>query len=362
MEVSDDDEEIIELNELQTNSKTINNQEKNTSKSSLKKIKWNSIKYSVDSISQIVDSESSQSFYNKYAMNESNNNEKEIEKEKEEEKNVEENKDINNNKYNNDNTPLNIPETEFIYTFTWEEGGNEVKIIGSFTDWKESYIMKKDLNDNVYKTSLPLHNKIYYYKFIVDGEWKFSQIQPTKKDNDGNINNVLDLTNFIFNYDSPKANDDTKIKEEKKKSSKKNIKKKKSSKLNTNTNNEKKKNLKIKKTKKEYNCDKSEMELMSEPPNNSIIGKPFYLNIESKMNKIGNKFFYDFYPKKNYTSHKSYINLNGYRHNILEHIILLKNLKKSFNIKVGISQRYRGKATTIIYYNSFSKENDLLMN
>ena len=33
MEVSDDDEEIIELNELQTNSKTINNQEKNTSKS-----------------------------------------------------------------------------------------------------------------------------------------------------------------------------------------------------------------------------------------------------------------------------------------------------------------------------------------
>ena len=37
-----------------------------------------------------MDSESSQSFYNNYAMNESNNNEKEIEKEKEEEKNMEE--------------------------------------------------------------------------------------------------------------------------------------------------------------------------------------------------------------------------------------------------------------------------------
>ena len=224
MEVSDDDEEIVELNEQQTNSKTAKNKEKNTSKSSLKKIKWNLTKYSIDSISQIVNSESSQSFYNSYSINEIDN-EKKSEKN---ENNIKENKEIKNS----DNTPLNIPETEFIYTFTWEEGGNEIKIIGSFTDWKESYDMKKDLNDNVYKISLPLHNKIYYYKFIVDGEWKYSEIQPKTKDNSGNINNILDLTNFIFNNTyTDKSQNNNKNEEEKKESSKKNIKKKKSSKL-----------------------------------------------------------------------------------------------------------------------------------
>ena len=372
MEVSDDDEEIIELNEQQTNSKTIDKKEKTTSKSSIKKIKWNITKYSVDSISQIVDSESSQSFYNNYSINEVDNS-----KEKEEEKNIEEKKEIkeinNNNDNNKENTSFPIPETEFIYTFTWEEGGNEVKIIGSFTDWKEPYLMKKDVNDNVYKISLPLHNKIYFYKFIVDGEWKFSQIQPTKQDNDGNINNFLDLTNFIFNNttnftntnanineNSSNKNNDNDIdnnnkEEENKKSSKKIIKKKKSSKLSG-----KRKTKKIKTKEKNEKCefgrDYQILKQMTEPLNNNVIGKPFLLNIESELNKIGNKIFYEFNPRNFNSSHKSYINLNGSRHTILNHLILLKNLNKKFNKKVGISQRYREKATTIIYYNCFSKE------
>jgi 5'-AMP-activated protein kinase regulatory beta subunit len=35
---------------------------------------------------------------------------------------------------------------------------------------------------------------IYYYKFIVDGEWKFSPDDPHTPDENGNINNYIDTT------------------------------------------------------------------------------------------------------------------------------------------------------------------------
>ena len=60
MEVSDSEEEI-DINEAQTNSKTIE-QKKCTSKSSLKKINWSKSKFSIDSISQLVKSQNDQSF------------------------------------------------------------------------------------------------------------------------------------------------------------------------------------------------------------------------------------------------------------------------------------------------------------
>jgi hypothetical protein len=34
------------------------------------------------------------------------------------------------------------------------------------------------------------------YKFIVDGEWRFSPEDPTIPDANGNINNYIDTTNF----------------------------------------------------------------------------------------------------------------------------------------------------------------------
>jgi hypothetical protein len=41
-----------------------------------------------------------------------------------------------------------------------------------------------------------LNRGVYYYKFIVDGEWKFSPDDPTAPDEHGNINNVVDTTNI----------------------------------------------------------------------------------------------------------------------------------------------------------------------
>jgi Glycogen recognition site of AMP-activated protein kinase len=34
------------------------------------------------------------------------------------------------------------------------------------------------------------------YKFIVDGEWRFSPEDPSIPDANGNINNYIDTTNF----------------------------------------------------------------------------------------------------------------------------------------------------------------------
>ena len=342
MEASDSDEEIIDLNEAQTNSKTIEKKE-NTSKSSLKKVKWSKTKFSVESISQIVKSENDQSFYENEQENEKENNENE----KEEEKNIEDNDDDNNkenDKKNNNNETKNS-NTSFIYTFTWEEGGNDVKLIGSFSNWKDTYEMKKDVKDNVHKISLPLNNEIYNYKFIVDGEWKYAKNQATKEDNNGNINNFLDLTNFFMNFSqSPSSNEPTQ------KKSKKSIKKKKSSKLSN-----KKKRIKSKKEITEYGTESIDKNHMTEPHNNNTIGKPFNLNNESKQNKIGNQKFYDTNQRNFCSSHKSYIAISGYRHNILQHILLPKNNKEQTEIKIGLSHRYRGKATTIIYYNCVSK-------
>lgn len=37
---------------------------------------------------------------------------------------------------------------------------------------------------------------LFSYKFIVDGEWRFSPEDPTKPDAQGNINNYIDTTNY----------------------------------------------------------------------------------------------------------------------------------------------------------------------
>ena len=332
MEVSDSEEEI-DINEAQTNSKTIE-QKKCTSKSSLKKINWSKSKFSIDSISQLVKSQNDQSF------DDIEDNEKESNNLKSEKENNKEKENIQNNK--------NIAKPSYIYTFTWEEGGNEVKLIGSFSDWKNALIMKKDLKDNVFKTSLSLNNEIYTYKFIVDGEWKYSQKQPIKKDDQGNINNILDLTNFFLNLSSTQTTQKTI--EENKSLSKKKINKKKSSKLSN-----KKSSKKVKKESDDFHKENNDTMQFTEPRKNNVIGNPFNLNNESKQFKIGNQRYYCFEQSNYFSSHKSYLKISGYRHNILEHILLPKNNKENYDIKIGLSQRYRGKAMTIIYYNTSSQ-------
>jgi len=81
-----------------------------------------------------------------------------------------------NEKVNNNELDSNLVE----YTFFWREGGNTVKLVGTFNNWKEQLLMEKDPVENVFKYKLKLKRDKYEYKFIVDNVWKFSRQQGLK--------------------------------------------------------------------------------------------------------------------------------------------------------------------------------------
>jgi 5'-AMP-activated protein kinase regulatory beta subunit len=79
--------------------------------------------------------------------------------------------------------------------FTWNLGGQEAFLVGSFTSWAERIPMKK-AGANDFSLLHPLERGVHQYKFIVDGNWRFAGDQPTMRDNQGNINNYIDTTHY----------------------------------------------------------------------------------------------------------------------------------------------------------------------
>jgi Glycogen recognition site of AMP-activated protein kinase/5'-AMP-activated protein kinase beta subunit, interaction domain len=87
--------------------------------------------------------------------------------------------------------PLNAP---IPTVFRWEHGGNNVFITGAFNGWSRKVQMHRSGNDFLYIAALPRGR--HAYKFIVDDEWRFAPDQPTVADSAGNINNLIDLTQY----------------------------------------------------------------------------------------------------------------------------------------------------------------------
>lgn len=79
--------------------------------------------------------------------------------------------------------------------FTWNLGGSEAFLIGSFTKWSERLEMNK-IGGNEFTLLKTLERGIHQYKFIVDGNWRFASDQPTMRDKEGNINNFIDTTHY----------------------------------------------------------------------------------------------------------------------------------------------------------------------
>lgn len=78
--------------------------------------------------------------------------------------------------------------------FKWDHGGRNVYITGTFNNWERQLPMHKSGNDFTYIFNLKKGK--HAYKFIVDDEWRFAPDQPTVADNDGRINNFIDVSNF----------------------------------------------------------------------------------------------------------------------------------------------------------------------
>ena len=79
--------------------------------------------------------------------------------------------------------------------FKWEHGGRNVCITGTFNGWSKQVRMHRSGNDFTYIANLTRGK--HAYKYVVDDEWRFAPDQPTVADIEGNINNFVDVSDFL---------------------------------------------------------------------------------------------------------------------------------------------------------------------
>lgn len=78
---------------------------------------------------------------------------------------------------------------------SWAHGGNSVEVQGSFDNWSSRAPLHQHGKEfTLVKMLMP---GVYQYKFIVDGEWKYAPDQPAMYDEMGNVNNVLEVQEYI---------------------------------------------------------------------------------------------------------------------------------------------------------------------
>ncbi|KAG5178601.1 hypothetical protein JKP88DRAFT_329184 [Tribonema minus] len=78
--------------------------------------------------------------------------------------------------------------------FRWEHGGRQVYITGTFNNWEKQIPMHRSGNDFTYIHDLKRGK--HAFKFIVDDEWRFAPDQPTVADIEGRVNNFIDVSEF----------------------------------------------------------------------------------------------------------------------------------------------------------------------
>lgn len=92
--------------------------------------------------------------------------------------------------------------------FVWSHGGNHVELEGSFDSWSTRHVMQKTGRDFSLVKLLP--PGVYQYKFIVDGQWRHDPNLTSMYDDQGNINNMVEVQEYIAenldglaNFDPP---------------------------------------------------------------------------------------------------------------------------------------------------------------
>ncbi|MQM07915.1 hypothetical protein Taro_040757 [Colocasia esculenta] len=78
---------------------------------------------------------------------------------------------------------------------TWSHGGEEVAVQGSWDNWQTKQPLQRSGKDfNIMKV---LPSGVYQYRFVVDGDWRYSPDLPWTHDEMGNAYNILDLQDFV---------------------------------------------------------------------------------------------------------------------------------------------------------------------
>ena len=101
----------------------------------------------------------------------------------------------------------NSKEKKYCFKFEWKGNGKSVLLAGSFLDnWNDIKVMVKNHNTEIFERVVYLPKGKHQFKFIVDNKWICSNQYPTMSDEQGNINNYIDLTNYFPKKNSLEEN------------------------------------------------------------------------------------------------------------------------------------------------------------
>ena len=304
--------------------------------------KWIKSDEELSDLNQINQSEDENNEYSKSSTEE---------KEQINKKNI---NDFDQEENNEQSTNAETKQPKISYTFIWNEEGKNIKLTGSFSNWKEQFEMLKDPNDNIFKVTIPLTEGKYEYKFIVDGEWKCAETQQKISDEKGNTNNILEINSEnVFNKYSKNKKKDKNVKKAGKKNNK-------SDKVENEKNSEKKSKSKSKnkkKLKKKYSEGYGNVFPLKDEDSNvsgalpdDSFGKIFNLDNYTKQNKVLNSIYLKYQKQESYSASKSYSELFSLGHVNANHLFSAKKSKKAVN-RYGLCYKFREKTSTFIYYN-----------
>jgi hypothetical protein len=239
-------------------------------------------------------------------------------------------------------------------TFEWDNGGNTVYVTGSFCNWKQDFLMKKE-KFNRFLLTLNLPKGYHQYKFKVDNEWKYNEKFPTCDDG-GNINNYLDTTNWEITVN--KTDEGTTIYST-------NITDNDLSKLSKMFKEQSKNSAYFKmKRYSDYIPNKDEFsEKIPEIPNH--YQNNMNINLLTNQNNLGNTHFLKISENNIMSDNIAFKNIVNIYHEQTNHLRTnINNKEKNDNIDddnkpiiCSISSRYRLKFTTFVYYNTQKNEN-----
>ena len=240
------------------------------------------------------------------------------------------------------------------FNIIWKEGGNDVKIAGSFGNWKTTNMKKNFSKKNIiFEKEIPIPNILkekYQFKFIVDSEWKYSDNYPKIKDDNGNINNYIDNTfineHSIFvrnkNNETVSYNNETNVKNLLNKSKDNSKDTNKSSYGNIFPNDE------------QFNQEAPKMPdvldiftTLSEYTNQRILGRKIYLKY-SPMN-LCSSYKSIFPPGHSYMNHLLFNKKSRKKNKALDKEKNSDNISTNF-IKINCNIKNKGKCLSILYF------------
>ena len=81
----------------------------------------------------------------------------------------------------------------FSYAVDSSQNISSVQVCGSFDKWQVRHPLTYDPMKSQWNLTLKIKKGKFFYKYIVDGEWVVNNNEPTETEENGIVNNVVNL-------------------------------------------------------------------------------------------------------------------------------------------------------------------------